>query len=241
MRHIGVVLMLLVCGAFASAAFAVVPGKDGRIFYDSVGDDSTDIWTIEPDGSGARDLTPADASEDTDPAVSPNGRQVAFVSDRDNEDANTFVWTMKADGSSEHKLGGGGVYQAAPAWSPDGKRIAFMRCAREVEGGGDCSTGQIAVIGVDGKGLELLTKPLRTVAVDSHPSWSPGGKTIVFERRVNFGNVTIWCRRPGRTGRRCRESRVRAFGQEDRLHVDRRPVGRGARRQEPGADHRGRG
>jgi Tol biopolymer transport system component len=97
---------------------------------------------------------------------------------------------MNADGSGGHKPGGGGIFQA-PAWSPDGKRIAFMRCAREVEGGGDCSTGQIAVMSVNGKGLKLLTKPLRTASADSHPSWSPNGKTIVFERRVSFGNVTV--------------------------------------------------
>jgi Tol biopolymer transport system component len=190
--RLAVVGAILVGAALASAAGAIPSAKDGPIVYDNSGETSLDIWVIKADGSGVRDLTAAEESDDTDPAFSPDSRKIAFVSDRGNEDGNTFVWVMNADGSNAHKLGGGGIFQAAPAWSPDGKRIAFMRCAREVEGGGDCSTGQIAVIGVNGKGLKLVTKPLRAAAADSHPSWSPNGKTIVFERRVSFGNVTVW-------------------------------------------------
>ena len=191
-QRIAVICALLAGAALASAAGAVPSAKDGPIAYDNSGETSLDIWVINPDGSGGRDLTAAEDSDDTDPALSPNARKIAFVSDRGSDDGSTFLWVMNADGSGAHKLGGGGIFQAAPAWSPDGKRIAFLRCAREVEGGGDCSTGQIAVIGVNGKGLKLLTKPLRTAAADSHPSWSPNGKTIVFERRVSFGNVTVW-------------------------------------------------
>ncbi len=186
-------MAVVLAAVFAARAAAVTPGKDGRIVYENVaGSDATHIWVANPDGSGITDLTPSWDDEATDPAWSPNGRRIAFVSDRGNEDGMTFVWVMNRDGSGAHPLGGGGTEQLAPAWSPDGKRIAFMRCSREQDAGGTCSSGQIAVIGADGKLLKRLTKPLRTTAVDTRPAWSPNGTTIVFQRTVDFGNVTIW-------------------------------------------------
>jgi len=188
-----VIVVVLLAAAFAGRADAVTPGRDGPIVYENVFEtDATHIWVANPDGSRVQDLTPEWEDEATDPAWSPNRRKIAFVSDRGNDDGHAFIWVMNRDGSGARALGGGGIEQLAPAWSPDGKTVAFMRCSRYQDGEGTCSSAQIATIGANGKGLKKLTKPLRTTGVDSKPAWSPNGKTIVFQRTIDFGTVTIW-------------------------------------------------
>ena len=187
------VACLLVAGALAVPAHAVGPGKDGPIVYDNFSPDSAsdDVFVTHADGGDVTDLTSSSEADDIDPAISPNGRQIAFLSDRGGA-ATNFVYVMNADGTGVRKLGGGGFEQASPTWSPDGKKIAFSRCSHEQEGGGQCTSAQIATISPNGRNLKVLTKGATTVTVDADPTWSPNGKTIVFQRRADFGYVTLW-------------------------------------------------
>ncbi len=73
----------------------------------------------------------------------------------------------KGDPSTEEGL----FFQGEPAWSPDGRRIAFS----SVRDG----TSHIYVMSADGTGTRRLTTGLQN---DNHPSWSPDGKTILFAR-----------------------------------------------------------
>jgi hypothetical protein len=86
------------------SADATVSGKNGVIAFESnrtmgkgvhnpTGD--TETFTAEPDGSGLEQLT-HNKAEDFSPAFSPNGRQTAFVSERDGD---FEVYKMRADGS----------------------------------------------------------------------------------------------------------------------------------------------
>lgn len=58
---------------------------------------------------------------------------------------------------------------SAPAWSPDGKRLAIVLTHG--------ANSQVYVINADGTGLQQLT---RTTAIDTEPVWSPDGQTIYF-------------------------------------------------------------
>jgi TolB protein len=61
-----------------------------------------------------------------------------------------------------------------PAWSPDGKLIAFRAARRDENAGG------IWIIGADGRGLRRLTDEEK--ADDAYPVWAPDGSSIVFSR-----------------------------------------------------------
>ena len=73
---------------------------------------------------------------------------------------------MNADGSGQRRLTRDARNSATPAWSPDGRKIAF-------EGGRDGTNG-VYVVNADGSGQRRLARNGRA------PAWSPDGRTIAF-------------------------------------------------------------
>jgi TolB protein len=147
---------------------------DGRTIYFG-------RYLVSTDGSGARKLPyiPIIA------VWSPDGRQIAFVGNRATglpgpgarfkDDSEIYV--MKADGSGTRRLTHNVGLDGEPAWSPDGRKIAFQR-KRRVGG----SNGEIYVMNADGSGKRNLT---RNPAQDGSPSWSPDGRRIAFVSNRN--------------------------------------------------------
>jgi Tol biopolymer transport system component len=105
---------------------------DGRaIAYQSHprrGKDATAIFTIRPDGTRERQLTPSSASAGF-PAWSPDGSGIAYA-------ASDRLWIMSAGGANPHHITNCRlpcVYDFAPAWSPTGSELVFVR---QEDGGG---------------------------------------------------------------------------------------------------------
>jgi TolB protein len=186
-----VVLMLaLLAAAYVIPALATPPGDNGRIvFRRYLGPDRTKgtLFTIAPDGSGERQLAklPAGASDDH-PDWSPDGAKIVF--DRCQESCRVFV--VSSAGGTPTPVTGSSPKGACPAkclddsypaFSPDGKRVAFAHAFGAVRDDQIDHAG-IYASNLDGSQLRKVTLPKLRAAEDGQPQWSPDGRRIVFVR-----------------------------------------------------------
>jgi dipeptidyl aminopeptidase/acylaminoacyl peptidase/tetratricopeptide (TPR) repeat protein len=125
-----------------------------------------------------RPLT-AGAYDDRQPAWSPDGSQVAFVSNRSHDpdaNQNTDVFVVPADGGMPRALTTHPGTDRSPAWSPDGKWVAYVN-----EGDPDdmwYAASHVAVVAASGGTPRALTASLdRNV---SEPRFTPDGAAVLF-------------------------------------------------------------
>jgi len=93
-------------------------------------DRRTHLWLVDMNSGNAKQITEGDDWNDSDPQWSPDGKRIAFVSNRTGkeyeENRNSDVWVINADGSGTlTKISDHEESDNQPRWSPDGKSIAF--------------------------------------------------------------------------------------------------------------------
>jgi Tol biopolymer transport system component len=152
---------------------------DGESVQSAVPSRYGDLFVIGDDGSAPRRLA---ARPITDPEWSPDGREIVLVRGENlpTQSANDDLWVLDVLSGAQRRLTSTppGTYEQAPAWSPDGSRIAFVRFTSNSQFDGMSS---IQVMNRDGSGeRQLLVHKLYAYAPYSL-AWSPDGKTIAFE------------------------------------------------------------
>jgi len=94
---------------------------DGRVVYVSTLGGNQDIWVMNADGSGQKQLT-FDGAADFDPTVSPDGRHVVFTSERTGKNK---IWRVDIDGGNPTQLTKGAASDFLPNYSPDGRWVVY--------------------------------------------------------------------------------------------------------------------
>jgi TolB protein len=158
----------LACGIAARSVPTVNPlltpsasvSGEGTLIFHSSRDGNFEIYRVQADGTGLTNLTD-NPGDDIFAAWSPNGQQIAFISDRSGRRG---LYVMDSDGSNPKRL-----YDLEsanrPAWSPDGKKIAL-------------SPG--VIINADGSGEPMISSKDESCI---NPAWSPDGTQIACQTR----------------------------------------------------------
>lgn len=122
----------------------------------------------------------SDTTLATDPAISPDGSRVAFVSTRD---GNPEIYVMDADGANLTRVTNDPQPDGRPVFTADGSGLVFQ-AQRIVQGKPFL---EIYTAALDGSGLKALT----TDSLNQTPTVSPDGATIAFASTRNK-NSDIW-------------------------------------------------
>ncbi len=139
------------------------------------------IWVAASPDSTPRQIT-SSAAFSYEGSISPDGTRLAFTRQAN---GHREIYVINIDGTGEYALTNSDDPSApdanAPAWSPDGTRIAFY-CGFAANSTSTSLNQQVCVINVNGTNRMTLTRCYYPCLASDNPAWSPDGSAILYER-----------------------------------------------------------
>ncbi len=160
------------------ATGALALSRDGTTLAFSRGGNNDDIWRLDLRDPSKTGPIAVSTLWDGDAAISPDGRRVAFASNRN---GGREVWVADADGGNAVPITHfAGPVAGTPRWSPDGREIAFD--------GRPTGNSDVFVVPAGGGPIRQLTN---APGEDARPAWSTDGRSIYFASDRS-GRPEIW-------------------------------------------------
>ncbi|MBS1830505.1 MAG: PD40 domain-containing protein [Acidobacteria bacterium] len=169
-------------------AEATINFKTKKILYTSMASGDLDLWTMNLDGSGKKQIT-KDKGYDGGAFFSRDGKHMVWRANhptgeglqrymellKDNLTSPMRMEILIADGAGKNakQITNFGCASFAPSFTPDGKKIIFASNKHNCDG----RKFELFLMNLDGSGLEQVTN---FGGFTSFPEFSPDGKTLVF-------------------------------------------------------------
>jgi TolB protein len=155
------------------------------------------IWVMRADGTHKRPVLDG-PTNDASASWAPGGRTIVFVRSKGFDRSRLMKYSLRTETTRPITAGTGRFPVATdPAWSPDGRRIAFVGSQRERVGQGQ----ELFTIHPNGTGLKRITfTPNRW---ETGPDWSPDGRRLVYGGGpVSTCDASLYTINPDGTNRR---------------------------------------